>query len=144
MHKLLNLPATRWSAKSPEACTIFHDGRTRGIGLAFNMNPADATNPARREAWEVSTSAGMAAWNLLHDKFDWSLWIDQQNGVSTWSAAKFALSQTHQGSTLADTLLTLGPVQWPIWWKANRKAVNSHYRTAIDQAMAMRRSTATS
>lgn len=144
MNQFINLPATRWSAKSPETCTIFHDGRTRGIGLIVKPNPADATNPARREAWEVGASAGMAAWNLLHDKFDWTLWLDQQNGVATWSITKIALSQVHQGATLADTLLTLGPVQWPIWWKANRKNVNSHHRAGIDQAMAMRRATATS
>lgn len=144
MNQFINLPATCWSRKAPETHTIFHDGRTRGIGLIIRPDPADATNPARREAWEVSACAGLAAWNLLHDKFDWTLWPDQQDSIFTWTVTKIALSQVHQGATLADTLLTLGPVQWPIWWKANRKSVNSHHRAHIDQAMAMRRSTATS
>lgn len=59
----------------------------------------------------------LAAWNLIHDKYDWSLWQSHVDGVAHLTRIRLALAKEHNGAPLADTVLALGPKRWPAYAK---------------------------
>lgn len=109
---LAQLPPVCWSERPPHTYTVLRGGKQVGVG---------------RVAWQ-----DYGAWNLVHDKFDWSAWVGHEQGVIAWSVAKQALSHSHAGAPLGDTLVALGPQHWPVWWRANRGAVPATARQSID------------
>lgn len=114
-HFITHLPPTYWSPRPPETYTIQHDGRVRGIGKI--------------------AAGDYGAWNLIYDKFDWRVWEGHDRGVLTFSMTHNALLAEVGGASLSDTVVALGPIRWPVWWKANRAAVPAQCRSSIDYAM---------
>jgi hypothetical protein len=109
-----SLPPTYWSQNHPSTYTLRFDNRTIGIG--------------------VLAPRCFGTWNLIHNKFDWTSFKGHEMGVLAWPLIARALTVEAHGAPLADTVVALGPKQWPIWWKANRQSLPPECRTPIDHA----------
>jgi hypothetical protein len=116
---LRSLPPVYWSEKHPTRYTMQspESGRRAGIGLI--------------------AAESMGAFNLIWNKFNWSNWNHQCNGVANFSLARCALTIDLDGASLADTVVALGPKGFKKYWRANRSRVPAHERRLIDRLLAL-------
>jgi hypothetical protein len=110
-----SLPPVYWSQRHPSTYTVRFSNRDVGIGLL--------------------AASCYGTWNLLHDKFDWTVFKGHEMGAMAWPLVAKALRTEVQGVPLSDTVVALGPKQWPIWWKANREGVALVSRIPVDHAL---------